>query len=303
MKIEVKGHSGCQIDVVREGRELFVCKSTADPKYLDRLVLQAEKQRSAADAVMQHIRIPKVHAIDRSPQQVTVKMDYVYSRNFVEFFDHAGFEQLEYLLEGLKLFIEDEIGRSPLQKVSADVVRAKFADVKAKTLANKHLAASSETKNEEAEDAEEATDPEIAEILERSEKVFDALPDMELPVGICHGDLTFSNILFNGNNYFLIDFLDSFIESPLLDIVKLRQDTAWHWSQLMYAKPVDNVRLRIAFSKIDNGLDSHFSQYAWYRDYYQPLQLMNFLRILQYAREPAVIDYLKRTLQHQLNNA
>ena len=63
--------------------------------------------------------------------------------------------------------------------------------------------------------------------MDASQRVFDALSDMLIPVGTCHGDLTFSNILFNGNNYYLIDFLDSFIESPLLDIVKLRQDTAW----------------------------------------------------------------------------
>lgn len=66
-----------------------------------------------------------------------------------------------------------------------------------------------------------------------------------MPVGVCHGDLTFSNILFNGNNYYLIDFLDSFIEAPLLDIVKIRQDSAHLWSQLMYTKSYDQIRLQI----------------------------------------------------------
>ncbi len=65
-----------------------------------------------------------------------------------------------------------------------------------------------------------------------------------MPVGICHGDLTFSNMLFNGNNYYLIDFLDSFVESPLLDIVKLRQDSAYLWSQLMYIHDYDKIRLK-----------------------------------------------------------
>ena len=31
MEIEVKGHSGCQIDVVSEEGQIFVYKSTADP--------------------------------------------------------------------------------------------------------------------------------------------------------------------------------------------------------------------------------------------------------------------------------
>ena len=34
MEIEVKGHSGCQIDVVNEDGGVYVYKSTADPKYL-----------------------------------------------------------------------------------------------------------------------------------------------------------------------------------------------------------------------------------------------------------------------------
>lgn len=285
MEIEVKGHSGCQIDVVREGRELFVYKSSRDPKYLDRLVKQAEKQRTASVPELQHIRVPKVHEIIRTDEMVSVKMDYVYSRNFVEFFEQAGFEQVNYLIDAIIKYLELEIGQSPVMEVSRETLTEKFADVKDKTLSNRNL----------------VDHHDVVKLLDLSEKVFDNLPDMHIPVGVCHGDLTFSNILFNGNNYYLIDFLDSFIESPLLDIVKLRQDTAWLWSQLMYVNPCDTIRLRIAFGKIDNELDRYFGRkYEWYNLYYRPLQLMNFLRILQYAHEPEVIDYLKRTINEQL---
>ena len=243
MEIEVKGHSGCQIDVVREDGQLFVYKSSRDPKYLARLVLQAEKQRRAALPELQHIRVPKIHAIDRTDGIVSVKMDYVYSKNFVEFFENAGFEQVGYLVDALIMYLEREIKDSPLSVVPCSVVTDKFVDVRAKTLANKSFEG----------------DSEIEAMMDASQRVFDALTDMLIPVGTCHGDLTFSNILFNGNNYYLIDFLDSFIESPLLDIVKLRQDTAWLWSQLMYVHPCDTIRLRIAFGKIDAELDNYFA--------------------------------------------
>ncbi len=288
MDIEVKGHSGCRIDVAHEGKELFVYKSSRDPKYLDRLVRQAEKQKAASIPELQHIRVPNVREISRTDEAVSVKMDYVYSRNFVEFFEQAGFEQVNYLIDALIKYLDFEITQSPPAMVGRETVTAKFDDVKAKTLSNGHL----------------ASDKEIVGLLERSQRVFDGLPDMVLPVGVCHGDLTFSNILFNGNNYYLIDFLDSFIESPLLDIVKLRQDTAWLWSQLMYVHPCDTIRMRIAFGKIDREIDRYFGErYEWYRLYYRPLQLMNFLRILQYAREPKVIDYLKNAIDEQLHTA
>ena len=285
MEIEVKGHSGCQIDVVNENGSLYVYKSSRDPKYLKRLVNQAIKQQQASSERLQHIRIPRILEIDESQEMVNVKMDYVYSKNFVEFFEHAGFEQVDYLISAFIDFIEHEIIRSEMQTVPREVVTDKFDDVESKTLNNPNL----------------KDDAEVVRIINRSRVIFDMLPDMDLPVGICHGDLTFSNILFNGNNYYLIDFLDSFIESPLLDIVKLRQDTAWLWSKLMYIHSCDAIRLKIIFSKIDEALDSYFSEkYEWYRNFYKPLQLMNSLRILQYAHESKVIEYLKRTINEQL---
>lgn len=282
MKIEVKGHSGCQIDVVSDGRGIYVYKSTADPKYLNRLVLQAEKQKAAAAVEYQHIRVPQIYEIEKTEETVVVKMQYVYSKNFIEFFEQAGFEQIDYLIGALKYFIEYEINQCRLENLSPEIFRDKFADIKGKCLSNPLY----------------QDDDIVKDILVRSEKVFADLSDILIPVGLCHGDLTFSNILFNGNNYYLIDFLDSFVETPLQDIVKIRQDTAYRWSQLMYTKRYDAVRLHIVMEKIDREIDAYFSnKYQWYREYYQVMQLMNILRILPYAHEQKVIEYLKATLR------
>ena len=281
MEIEVKGHSGCQIDVVSDGSGIYVYKSTADPKYLHRLVLQAEKQKAAAAVEYQHIRVPQIYGIEKTEETVVVKMQYVYSKNFIEFFEQAGFEQIDYLIGALKYFIEYEINQCRLETLSPEIFRDKFADIKGKCLSNPLY----------------QDDDIVKDILVRSEKVFADLSDILIPVGLCHGDLTFSNILFNGNNYYLIDFLDSFVETPLQDIVKIRQDTAYRWSQLMYTKRYDAVRLHIVMEKIDREIDAYFSnKYQWYREYYQVMQLMNILRILPYAHEQRVIDYLKATI-------
>jgi hypothetical protein len=53
---------------------------------------------------------------------------------------------------------------------------------------------------------------------------------------------------------------------------------------------------------IDKAIDEYFSaKYEWYRKYYMPLQLMNFLRILQYGHEEKVITYLKQVIEGQLS--
>lgn len=286
MEIEVKGHSGCQIDVVNEVKDIYVYKSTKDPKYLKRLVLQAEKQRLASEVEYQHIRVPKIFNIKKTAESVVVKMQYVYSKNFMEFFEQAGFEQIDYLIGALEYFVEHEISQCKLESVDPAIFQNKFIDIKKKCSGNDLYKG----------------DAEIGKILERCEKVFASLGDMLIPVGLCHGDLTFSNILFNGNNYYLIDFLDSFVETPLQDIVKIRQDTKHLWSQLMYTKLFDRLRLQIVCKKIDSEIDEYFrNKYEWYGKHYHVMQLMNMLRILPYAKEQKVANYLKVELNKILN--
>lgn len=285
MEIQVKGHSGCQIDIVNDGNSLYIYKSTHDPKYLNRLYLQAKKQQEACRREYQHIRIPEIFEIDKTDEHLIIKMEYVYSKNYIDYFEDAGFDNISYFVKALKIFVDAEIADSPIQKVDTSIVKNKFADVCSKCQSNNALTLSGG----------------VNSLLEQCRKVFESLPSfIEIPVGKCHGDLTFSNILFNGNNYYLIDFLDSFIESPLLDIVKIRQDSQFEWSRLMYEGEVDLVRLSIISQKIDRGIDAYYSQYEWYKKYYHVFQLMNFLRILQYAKEERVIVYLKNVIKSML---
>lgn len=284
LDLEVKGHSGCQVNIVRENDSLYVYKSTHDPGYLKRLFLQGQKQKEAAELKLQHIRVPQVYDILHDEMSVTIKMEYVYSKSFVRYFEYAGFEQISYFIQALCLYLDYEIQNSPIGLIKADVLTSKFQDVCDKVSKNPKLQG----------------DKEVVAILDAASKRFAAQTDMMIPIGKCHGDLTFSNILFNGNNYYLIDFLDSFVESPLLDIVKIRQDSAHLWSQLMYLGENDTLRLQIVADKIDQEIASYASKFDWFK-YYPNFQLMNFLRILQYAKEEKVIDYLKSILNQLLH--
>ncbi|WP_455585729.1 phosphotransferase [Bacteroides sp.] len=288
MEIEVKGHSGCSIDIVRQDKKLIIEKGTREPKYVERLYQQALKQQKASETKFQFIRIPEILNITKSDKEMVIQMEYVYSKNFVDYFENAGFEQVNYFVKAIDIFLQSEIDRSQATEVPASVVLEKWDDVKLKTTTNAF------TKNRE----------DVLRVLKRSEVAFQAtlnplnssnpssLPTILIPVGICHGDLTLSNILFNGNSYFLIDFLDSFIESPLLDMVKIRQDTAHRWSPLMYEGEYDKTRFNIIASKIDEELHKLFLRYDWYVKYYDLFQLMNLLRVLQYGHEEKVVVYL-----------
>ena len=196
-------------------------------------------------------------------------------------FEDAGFDQISYFIKALKIFIDSEIENSKMTPINKNVVINKYNDVCDKVAKNDFI----------------SKDTDIKIILEKSSIVFNELDEeINIPVGQCHGDLTFSNILFNGNNYYLIDFLDSFLESPLLDLVKIRQDSNYGWSQLMYGHDFDSVRMRIISDKIDKEIDIYYSNYDWYNKYYSTFQLMNFLRVIQYAKEERTVAFLKNVL-------
>lgn len=281
MKIEVKGHSGCHIEIVNDGNQLYVEKSTDHSEYVPRLKEQALKQERAFSKTLQHIKIPEIYEIKESKSNLRIKMEYVYSKNYINYFEDSGFDDIRYFLKSLKGYIDDEIQNSPVTSIDSNIILNKFNDVSIKCKNNPLL------KN----------DREIVEMLDKASKVCLNLPSkINIPMGTCHGDLTFSNILFNGNNYFLIDFLDSFIETPLMDIIKIRQDSCYCWSQLMYTEELDKIRLKIISEKIDKDIDDYYKRYDWYNKYYHCLQIMNFFRVLQYANEEKVVSYLKKII-------
>ena len=280
MELIVKGHSGFSIDIVREGTNLYVYKRCSDADKAERLMRQAAKQEQATGFHYSGFQNPHIIATEHNENGASIKMDYIYSRNFMEYFESAGFEQIDYFIQTLIRFIEEELEHSSIQVIPADIVNNKLLSVKKTIAFNAHI----------------RKDNVLASIMEKAERLLTGITEWQLPVGICHGDLTFSNILFTANTYYLIDFLDSFIESPLMDIIKLRQDSAHIWSAKLYTKPYDPIRLGIISNKIDTELDTYFQQYSWYNAYYLPLQVLNLLRVLQYATEDAIVDDLETEL-------
>lgn len=290
-KIEVEGHSGCYIDIKKENDTLVIDKYTKSVKYISRLKAQFNKQKKASKTnVTKGIIVPKIIKTDESwPGEYHGIMEYVYGKNFVRFFEYADKMTIDKFIATICEFIRNEIESSTCEiEYETDELYKKWELVK-KNMMNIY-------KNDSP------YYPSIMKIIEHCDEIFK--PHMKFEnfyVGKCHGDLTFSNIIFRDNEYALIDFLDSFIESPIMDIVKLRQDTKYKWSTLMYnSKDYDKTRYDMICKYIDEQIDNNFKKYSFYNNTYPIFQLMNFLRIVQYAKKDEVTVYLIDTINNIL---
>jgi hypothetical protein len=128
--------------------------------------------------------------------------------------------------------------------------------------------------------AESSQYPSVCEAVENETKY---LSNIKLPRGFCHGDLTLENILFYKNKFYFIDFLDSFIDSPVVDLVKLKQDLYHGW----FLKNIDlidlNLRINQAREYIWNKLLERYSNKIITVEF-RILERMNFLRIEPYLQ-------------------
>lgn len=274
----IRGNSGCQLEVHNSTHGMTVRKSTTDPHYAARLQQQARKQTDFQLWLqLPNISAPPVYGQYPGPSSFAFEMKFMPSIDAVSFLQLASRQELDFVADTMNQFIECAIARCELVPFPVAVFWEKFDQVRKQLL----------------------NEP----ILNYVEQVFHKTSfHTPLPVGYCHGDLTFSNVLVNkiSRGLIFIDFLDTFIESPIQDMVKLRQDTQYAWSALLYLDRLDIARYRIAMTYLDNQLTNKFQQHDFYRAYYHVFQIMNIMRILCYCREAHERQFLRNCLQEVL---
>jgi hypothetical protein len=125
------------------------------------------------------------------------------------------------------------------------------------------------------------------------------LRGLRLPVGPTHGDLTLSNVMVASDLSCigLFDFLDSYLDSPLVDIAKVRQDTQFGWSSLMSEAPLDQVRFKQIMRHTDGIIVDHFAKHDWFSRGIDVIQAINLLRISPYAKSPATHEFVIEALR------
>lgn len=145
-------------------------------------------------------------------------------------------------------------------------------------------------------------DSELRTLVHAASVWLDRLPaELDVPLGPCHGDLTLSNLIFDPlSGVTLIDFLDTFLESPLQDVAKLKQDFVYGWSFRR-----DPVSLGV---KAEILCRYHLPQAIPQIERMYPTQvrvmtLMSLARIAPYVRDALTKQWLILSLKHCLEEA
>lgn len=279
----IKGHSNFVVKIVKNNGKDVISKKAARCDG-DRLTRQMIKQQYMYDNNIFHsIKVPQILDIGTQDEGVEYFMEFVYySDNVIDFLNNENMSKFRWFAHKLIYIVETYIDHCTYKKLPRNTIMQKIHSVRTNIKLNN------------------LTHPQIETALTYLEETVSTIADIELPLGLCHGDLTFSNILIDNTNMdiYLIDFLDSFIESPMLDIVKIRQDTKYHWTLNLYDDVCDHNKVIMCYDKMDRILDQHFStKYSFYTDTYIFFQTLNILRVLQYAKTANMVTYLIHCLE------
>ena len=256
------GLSGCKLELIGSNT---LRKHSSSPSYNKRLDLQVKKQELFSNQVFRNVETPKV----LSKGDSYFDMEYVTGRSFDEYFSVCSVNDIDFVFDSLCGYFDGLISNA--QYYQPEVSKKRLLDkINSLETHTNHL-----------------TD--LYHIRQMVSSI-----TMRIPQTFCHGDLTFTNIIFNKNRLYYIDFLDCFIDSFLCDLIKLKQDLYYHWS--LDVQGIKNLRIRQIYSFLWRKLEKRYSQYVETIEF-DVLDVLNTLRIEPYLTNEDQRLIIKRMLK------
>lgn len=277
--LKLEGRSGCRLEVFQSNNSSVVRKYSKDNSYNQRLLHQAEKQRLFNRSnTLNNFLTPDVLAKSEiDADQSWFEMEYVHGQKYSEFLERSSVQEIRAIAKEFINYFDQAIEKAIIQPVNQSL----FLD-KAKSVEN---LLSGRT------DIDQKSVSQVFLFLRR-------IPSKSIPIHPCHGDFTFSNMLFDKGKICLVDFLDSFVESPLIDLVKFRQDTFFYWSLLIDQDIPESRSSKIVqvFQYLDKEIVNAYKENTFVNQWYDYLQVFNLIRILPYVHHPSEIEFVQNSI-------
>jgi len=256
------GLSGCKLELIGSN---VLRKHSSSQSYNKRLELQVKKQELFSTQVYRNVETPKVLGKGDS----YFDMEYVTGRSFDEYFSVCSVNDIDFVFDSLCGYFDGLISNA--QYYQPEVSKKRLLDkINSLETHTNHL-----------------TD--LYHIRQMVSSI-----TMKIPQTFCHGDLTFTNIIFNKNRLYYIDFLDCFIDSFLCDLIKLKQDLYYHWS--LDVQEVKSLRIRQIYSFLWRKLEKRYYKYVDTIEF-NVLDILNTLRLEPYLTNDDQRLIIKRMLK------
>lgn len=280
--IALRSHSRASVSLLAYGGQLCVLKQA--PASDTRFAEAIHKQRQFNSIALGGMSVSAAQILreEMVDDQHRVVMRHINGITGEDFALDGQREIAHEISRGLSALLVDNLSRSVVQAVPARVFTEKMAQIKVDTqhpLLQAYLV-------------------EAACILK---SYFARHSSLAVPVGPCHGDLTLSNIILSQSQGFvLIDFLPTFLDSPLQDLAKISQDLEFGWS---FRHLDHNLRIkaavfsRLAMSGYVQYLYSLFPAAAYL------FKLLCLARIAPYVEDASTAVWLQQALQKALGQS
>ena len=256
------GLSGCKLELIGSN---ILRKHSSSQSYNKRLGLQVKKQELFSNQVFRNVETPKVLRKEDS----YFDMEYVTGRSFDEYFSVCSVNDIDFVFDSLCGYFDGLISNA--QYYQPEVSKKRLLDKIDSLMTHTHH---------------------LGDLYHIRQCV--RTISMKIPQTFCHGDLTFTNIIFNKNRLYYIDFLDCFIDSFLCDLIKLKQDLYYHWS--LDVQGIKNLRIRQIYSFLWRKLEKRYSQYVETIEF-DVLDILNTLRLEPYLTNEDQRIIIKRMLK------
>lgn len=270
---QLSGHSGCEVDLCKDGEEIFVRKSSGSEEYSHRLKKQFIKQKKF---LLSTVQTPKILRYGTEKDGIFwFDMEFVNGITLAEYMHNIKVKEIVDLMKVLfsSLMIKD----GKINNKANELFGAKISSLKKKLWTENPL-------------------------LKQAFAKLENFDFKQIPQTHCCGDLTLENIILapTGKIY-LIDLLDSFYNSWMIDVAKLLQDIDLGWSYRHIRRDY-NLNLRLGIAKqalMDDILQLENGKTLLKNIYY--VLLLNVLRIYPYTHDEETMNFLNVSTEKVLN--
>lgn len=267
--IKLIGHSGCKLEISDKDGLLSVVKTSKSDEYNIRLQKQCEKQK-----VFKHDFFKTPLILDDKYDDsglFSFSMEYINGLTLSEYLRKIGITDIEKMAQMFFCIIPE---KCEFDNDAKGVFIPKIEELENKI---------SSTEKDEG----------IGEIFSKL-KAYDWSCCVR---GDCHGDMTLENIIWSNDSLYLIDFLDSFYDSWMIDFAKLLQDLECKWSYRNDGGIDENLEIRLLIFKqvLLDRLSLIDADGKLLNTIYCML-LINLLRIMPYTSDSRIKIYLRREI-------